>query len=116
LEQFSKNCIFCKIIRHDIHADIVYEDNDFFCIKDINPKAPVHLLIIPKKHIATLNDIDEDDFLVMTGFFKIPKLLAKQFNLAGYRTVINVNPEGGQEVYHLHMHVLGGRQMKGDLG
>ncbi|MBI80053.1 MAG: histidine triad nucleotide-binding protein [Pseudomonadota bacterium] len=110
------DCIFCKIISGDMPTDIIYEDNDFFCFKDIKPKAPTHLLLIPKKHISTLNDIVEEEYPVMGHLFKVAKLLSEKFDLPGYRVIINVNPEGGQEVYHLHMHILGGRQMKSSFG
>ena len=106
------DCLFCKMAAGEIKPDTVYEDNDVLAFRDINPQAPVHLLIIPKTHIATLNDLD--DFALSGKLLQTAILLAKQEGLAeeGYRTVFNCNAEGGQEVFHLHMHILGGRQMK----
>ncbi len=106
------DCLFCKMVAGEIKPDSVYEDNDVLAFRDINPQAPVHLLIIPKTHIATLNDLDD---LALSGkLLQTAILLAKQEGLAeeGYRTVFNCNESGGQEVFHLHMHLLGGRQMK----
>ncbi len=111
-----RDCIFCKIVNGELATDIIYEDNDFCCFKDINPKAPTHLLLIPKKHIPTLNDIAEEEYGVMGHLFMVAQHLSKKFDLPGYRLIVNVNPEGGQEVYHLHMHILGGRQMKSIFG
>ncbi len=106
------DCLFCKMAAGEIKPDTVYEDNDVLAFRDINPQAPVHLLIIPKTHIATLNDLD--DFALSGKLLQTAILLAKQEGLAeeGYRTVFNCNAKGGQEVFHLHMHILGGRQMK----
>jgi histidine triad (HIT) family protein len=105
------NCLFCKIVAGEIKPDVVYEDSQVLAFRDINPQAPVHILIIPKLHIATLNDLESPELaghLLLTA-----NKLAKQEGLAedGYRTVINCNDNGGQTVFHLHMHILGGRQM-----
>ncbi|HHZ71399.1 MAG TPA: histidine triad nucleotide-binding protein [Methylococcaceae bacterium] len=106
------DCLFCKMVRGEIVPDIVYEDANVLAFNDINPQAPVHILVIPKQHIATLNALSE---LAMAGeLLTRTALIAKQQGLAeeGYRTVINCNDRGGQEVYHLHLHLLGGRQMR----
>lgn len=105
------DCLFCKMIAGEIKPDVVYEDDNVLAFRDINPQAPVHLLIIPKTHIATLNDLD--DTALSGKLLQTAILLAKQEDLAneGYRTVFNCNNNGGQEVFHLHLHLLGGRQM-----
>jgi histidine triad (HIT) family protein len=99
------------MVKGEIKPDIVYQDDSVLAFRDINPQAPVHLLIIPKKHVATLNDLDDSD--LAGKLLKIAVMLAKEEGLAGdgYRTVFNCNKNGGQEVFHLHMHLLGGRQM-----
>ena len=99
------------MVAGDIKPDVVYEDESVLAFRDINPQAPVHLLIIPKQHIKTLNDLDNTELaghLILTA-----AKLAKTEGLAedGYRTLFNCNPKGGQEVYHLHLHLLAGRQM-----
>lgn len=106
------DCLFCKMVAGEIKPDKVYEDNDVLAFRDINPQAPIHLLIIPKTHIATLNDLE--DHALSGKLLQTAILLAKQEGLAeeGYRTVFNCNENGGQEVFHLHMHLLGGRQMQ----
>ena len=105
------DCIFCKMVAGEIKPDVVYEDEQILVFKDIHPQAPVHLLIIPKQHVATLNELD-DPTLASRLLLIVPQL-AKQlgFSEEGYRTVINCNKKGGQEVYHIHLHVLGGRQL-----
>jgi len=104
-------CLFCKMAAGVIKPDVVFEDDTVLAFKDINPQAPVHILIIPKVHIATLNDLD--DTLLAGQLLQTAAKLAKQEGLSedGYRTVFNCNKKGGQEVYHLHLHLLGGRQM-----
>ena len=104
-------CLFCKMVAGVIKPDVVFEDETVLAFRDINPQAPVHILIIPKVHIATLNDLD--DSLLAGQLLQIAVKLAKQEKLSedGYRTVFNCNRKGGQEVYHLHLHLLGGRQM-----
>lgn len=106
--------IFDKIINRDIPADIVFEDDRILAFKDINPQAPVHILIIPKKRITTINEIDESDSDLIGNIIIRAKLIAKEMGLAenGYRLVFNCNDDGGQEVYHIHLHLLGGRKMK----
>ncbi len=106
--------IFSKIIKREIPADIVYEDDDVLAFRDINPQAPTHILIIPKKEIATANDISESDETLLGKMTRIGAKLAHQEGIAesGYRLVMNCNKDGGQEVYHIHLHLLGGRAMK----
>ncbi|MGK0673366.1 MAG: histidine triad nucleotide-binding protein [Halothiobacillaceae bacterium] len=105
--------IFSKIIRKEIPAQIVYEDEEVLAFRDIHPQAPVHILIIPKKPIATLNDLTPEDAPLIGKLYLVAKRLAGEmgFAEAGYRTVFNCNRHGGQEVYHLHLHLLAGRQM-----
>lgn len=107
------DCLFCKISNGTIPAGIVYEDKDIIAFRDINPKAPTHVLIIPRKHIATINDITEQDQHLLGKLIIVAKKIAFEEGLtdAGYRLVYNVNSGGGQEVYHIHLHILGGRQM-----
>jgi histidine triad (HIT) family protein len=107
------DCIFCKIVKQEIPATIVYQDGHVIAFDDLYPKAPIHKLIIPRKHIATLNDIENADTELMGRLFQVAKQLAKELNLdnSGYRTVMNCNSGGGQEVFHIHLHLLGGRQM-----
>ena len=104
-------CLFCKMVAGVIKPDVVFEDETVLAFRDINPQAPVHILIIPKVHIATLNDLD--DSLLAGQLLQTAVKLAKKERLSedGYRTVFNCNRMGGQEVYHLHLHLLGGRQM-----
>ncbi len=104
-------CLFCKIIHKEIPATIVYEDETLLAFKDIHPQAPIHQLIIPKLHIATLNDAS--DALLLGKMMQLASQLAKEQYIAeeGYRVVVNCNASGGQEVFHLHLHLLGSRQM-----
>lgn len=103
--------IFSKIIKRDIPADIVFEDDEIIAINDINPQAPVHILIIPKKEIATLNDLNENDANLIGKIVLVAKNLAKQKGIAedGYRLLVNCNKNAGQTVFHIHFHLLGGR-------
>lgn len=109
----TKDTIFGKIIRREIRADIVYEDDLALAFKDINPQAPVHILVIPKKPIAKLADAESQDHALMGHLLLTAKRVAEQVGLTnGYRVVINNGDDGGQTVYHLHLHILGGRQME----
>jgi histidine triad (HIT) family protein len=105
--------IFSKIIAREIPAEIVYEDDDVLAFKDVNPQAPVHVLIIPKREIPTLNDLESDDAELIGRLFLAARKVADDMGVAedGYRTVINCNAGAGQSVYHLHIHLLGGRPM-----
>ncbi|MCW8883181.1 MAG: histidine triad nucleotide-binding protein [Sedimenticola sp.] len=106
-------CLFCKMIAGDIPADVVYQDDDVLAFRDINPQAPVHVLIIPKRHISTLNDLASDDAALIGKLSLAAAKIAVQEGIAesGYRTLINTNREGGQVVFHIHMHLMGGRRM-----
>ncbi len=110
----SDDTIFAKIARGEIPADIVYEDEHLVAFRDLNPQAPTHVLVIPRKPIATLNDAaSEDAELIGRLFLAAAKVAAQEgFAEAGYRTVINCNADGGQTVYHLHVHLLGGRPLQ----
>ena len=105
--------IFSKIINKEIDTDIVHEDDISIAFKDINSKAPIHLLIIPKKVIPTLNDLSEEDSIIVGKMVSLAKDLAKKLNIdkTGYRTIFNCNDDGGQTVYHIHLHLIGGRKM-----
>lgn len=107
-------CIFCKIANGELPATKVYEDELALAFRDLHPQAPTHILIIPRKHIATLNDLEAEDAELMGRIFLVAKQLAVTEGLAeaGYRTVFNCNEAGGQAVYHIHLHLLGGRQMQ----
>jgi histidine triad (HIT) family protein len=110
------DCLFCKIVANEIPAERLYEDDTLLAFKDISPQAPFHCLIIPKTHIATLNEFDEADIELVGRLMLAAKSLAAAHGLPGYRVAMNVNKEGGQAVFHAHLHVLGGRQMKAQLG
>jgi histidine triad (HIT) family protein len=106
-------CLFCKIVDGKIPAALQYQDDQVIAFKDINPQAPVHTIIIPKKHINTLNDIAAADLPLVSHMIKTATELAKTFELHdnGYRLVFNCNADGGQSVFHIHLHLVGGRQM-----
>jgi histidine triad (HIT) family protein len=112
------DCIFCKIIAGQILSDVIYTDDKVVAFRDINPMAPVHLLIIPREHILSLNDVTEQQTTLVGHMVQVAKQLAKQQGIAtkGYRVVINTGSQGGQVVQHLHMHLLGGRELTGGLG
>lgn len=105
--------LFLKIINREIPADIVYETEQILAFRDINPQAPVHILIIPKEHIRTMNDMDPEHTEMAGKLFLVAAELARKEGIAeeGYRVVMNCNRAGGQAVYHIHLHLLGGRQM-----
>ena len=107
------DCLFCRMVKGEIKPDVVYEDEDVLAFRDLNPQAPLHVLVIPKLHLATLNDLDETHATLMGKLFLAARKVAEQEGLAerGYRTVINCNAEAGQSVYHVHLHVLAGRAM-----
>ena len=106
--------IFSKIINKEIHADILFENDKILAFRDIIPQAPVHFLVIPKKEIRTINDINEEDKSLIGELFMVAKEIAKKEGISekGYRTIFNCNEHGGQTVYHIHLHVLGGRQLE----
>lgn len=105
--------IFSKIINKEIPAEIIYEDDELLAFNDINPQAPVHILIIPKKEIKTLNDIQIEDKDILGKMILLARDLAKKYNIdeSGYRTVFNCNDDGGQTVFHIHLHLIGGRSL-----
>ena len=105
--------IFDKIISKEISSEILYEDDSYLAFKDINPQAPVHILIIPKKRIPTTNDLNKDDTKIIGEMVLIAKDIAKSLSIDkdGYRLVFNCNGHGGQSVYHIHLHLLGGRPL-----
>lgn len=108
-----KDCIFCKIASSEIPGDIVYQDDRVIAINDIDPKAPIHILIMPKDHIPSLNDLGENEDDLIGHIFKVAAALAntKGISEKGYRVVNNCGAEGGQTVDHIHFHLLGGRNM-----
>lgn len=107
------DCIFCKIINKEIPSTIVYEDDEILAFRDINPVSPVHILVIPKKHISSLIDLKEDDELVVGKIYTVINKIAKQEGIKdkGFRVVVNCGEDGGQEVKHLHFHILGGKKL-----
>ena len=109
----NSNCLFCKILNDEIPADIVYESDTAIAFRDINPQAPTHVLIIPRKHIATINDIaDEDQALVGSLYSAAREIAAAEgFAEEGYRAVMNCNEGAGQAVFHIHLHLLAGRAL-----
>ena len=106
-------CLFCRIINREIHASIVYEDEHIVAFNDINPQTPTHVLVVPRRHIASLNDLTADDDQLTGEMIRRAAALAKQRGISngGYRTVFNTNADAGQTVFHIHLHLLGGRQM-----
>ncbi len=107
------NCLFCNIIAGDIPASKVYEDDKILAFRDINPKAEVHILVIPKKHIISLADLDEQDDAISAYLLGKLADIAREQGLQGFRTIFNTGKEGGQEVFHLHAHILGGASLAG---
>lgn len=113
------DCLFCKIVAGEIPADTVYEDEQVIVFKDINPKASVHLLIVPREHVASLNELGLDKLdgqhnaLIVHMMHLLPKLAKEQGLDAGYRSIINTGKGGGQVVFHLHIHLMGGSQLPG---
>ncbi len=107
------NCLFCKIANKEIPTEIVYENNFVIAFNDINPKSPIHILIVPKKHIATIDDVTETDKNLIDELILAAKTIACEKNISntGYRLVFNVKNHGGQEVDHIHLHLLGGTKL-----
>lgn len=108
------DCLFCKMVAGEIKPDTVYEDDDVLAFRDLNPQAPTHVLVIPKIHISTINDLQPDQAALIGKLFLAAQKVAKDEGIAerGYRTVMNCNREAGQSVFHIHLHVLGGRAMQ----
>ncbi|HBG32099.1 histidine triad nucleotide-binding protein [Candidatus Macondimonas diazotrophica] len=107
------DCIFCRIVKGELPAQIVYETESVIAFRDLHAQAPTHVLVIPRRHIATLNDLMPEDASLMGEMVLAAQAVAHQEGIAdqGYRTIMNCNLAGGQTVYHIHLHVLGGRQM-----
>lgn len=107
------DCLFCKIINKDIPASVVYEDDEVLGFNDINPQAPHHVLFIPKRHISTLNDLQDSDAALVGKLYLAARALTAKLGVAedGYRTVMNCNRNAGQTVFHIHLHMLAGRAM-----
>ncbi|MHA7840411.1 MAG: histidine triad nucleotide-binding protein [Gammaproteobacteria bacterium] len=108
------DCLFCNIVTKEIPATITYEDEQVLAFEDINPQAPIHHLIIPRKHIATINDLANEDYSLVGHLYKAAKQIAHQLHIQqiGYRTVMNCNKGAGQEIFHIHLHLLGGRNLQ----
>jgi histidine triad (HIT) family protein len=114
----NDDCLFCKIVAGEVSSEKVYEDQRVTAFRDINPVAPTHILIVPNKHIASVNELTADDEALVGHLFTTAKELAQQEGIAesGYRLIINTGPDGGQEVYHLHLHLIGGHKMRHPMG
>ncbi len=110
----SSECIFCKIANKEIPSNLIYEDENVVAFNDLNPQAPVHFLVIPKKHYASLNEIDTNETFAQI-FSAIPKI-TKKLNIKEYRTVINTGESAGQTVFHIHVHVMAGRNFTWPAG
>ena len=106
------DCLFCRILKGEIPASIIYEDDRIVAFNDINPQAPLHALVVPRRHIASLNDLTPEDDALVGEMIRRAAALAKERGYAarGFRTVFNTNAEAGQTVFHIHLHVLGGRR------
>jgi histidine triad (HIT) family protein len=109
------SCIFCKIAARQLPGDIVFEDDEMIAFNDIGPQAPVHVLIIPKRHVSTVNELTDEDAALIGRLTLRARAIAAARGVAesGYRLILNCNAEGGQTVYHVHLHLLGGRQLRG---
>ena len=110
----SLDCLFCKIVNREIPSEFLYEDDACVVFKDINPAAPVHLLLVPKKHIRSINDLTAEDRDILSGLFMVAKDMAREqgVNESGYKLLFNVEKGGGQEIFHLHLHLIGGWEKK----
>ena len=107
------DCLFCKIVNGEIPSTKVYEDETVYAFKDINPVAPVHVLIIPKQHLSSINDVNAENSAVIAHIYEVAAKLAKEFGISenGYRMVSNCGADAGQTVFHLHFHLLGGKKL-----
>ena len=110
----SEDCLFCKIVNREIPSEFLYEDDDLVVFRDINPHAPVHLLLVPKRHIRSVNDLETSDGPVIARLFDVAKDMAKKENVneSGYKLLFNVEKGGGQVIFHLHLHLIGGWEKK----
>lgn len=111
------DCLFCKIIRKEIPAEVVYEDDEVLAFKDIHPLAPVHILIIPKRHIASINDVVNEDAALLGAMIVTAKEIARDLQIAenGYKLLFRTGSDGGQEVPHIHLHLIGGAKLWEDI-
>ena len=107
------DCLFCKIVKGEIPSEKVYEDNEVLCFKDINPAAPIHILVIPKKHITNLLEVKPEDSKLISKIYEVINKLAKDLNIEknGFRVIVNCGKDAGQEVMHLHFHLLAGKKL-----
>ncbi|NLG63590.1 MAG: histidine triad nucleotide-binding protein [Candidatus Cloacimonetes bacterium] len=107
----QQDCLFCRIVRREIPSQIVHETDELLAFRDIDPKAPLHVLIVPKRHISTVNDVEPSDAALLGQLFVAARTIAAEQGVAedGYRLVVNTNAGAGQTVFHIHMHLLGGR-------
>jgi histidine triad (HIT) family protein len=106
-------CVFCQLTSGELPADKVFEDDEILAFRDLYPKAQVHLLVIPKRHVATLNDCSDEDSALLGRLMLVARQLAREHSLSGYRVIMNVNREGGQVIFHVHLHLLGGPDLPG---
>ena len=111
------DCIFCKIINKEIPSKIVYEDDEVLAFEDIAPQAPVHIVVIPKKHIAKITEIEKEDETLIGKIYSVINKIAREKQIAedGFRVIINCGENGGQEVKHIHFHLLGGKKLSGKI-
>jgi len=114
----AKECVFCRIVSGELPGEVVYQDESFLAFRDVSPQAPTHVLIVPKEHITSLADLTDEQEELAERLVTLARHVAQGEGIAkdGYRLVINCGPEGGQEVPHLHLHLLGGRRLSGRLG
>lgn len=108
------SCVFCKIIKNELAADIIYQDTSIIALHDLNPQAPIHILIIPRQHITNLNEIQPQYCVLLGNMMLIAQNLAQDFGIAdsGYRLILNTNELAGQTIFHLHLHLIGGRELQ----
>ncbi|MCK5696329.1 MAG: histidine triad nucleotide-binding protein [Desulfobacula sp.] len=106
----SSDCLFCKIVNREVPTRFLYEDDDYVVFRDIKPAAPVHLLLVPKRHIRSINDLQKEDETIFSGLFMLAKDMAKEqgVNASGYKLLFNVEKGGGQVIFHIHLHLIGG--------
>ena len=116
--KLSDSCLFCKIISNEARADIVHRDEQVTAFRDIHPVAPTHILIVPNKHIESTNVLEPEDEQLVGHLFSIARQLANEAGISqsGYRLIINTGPDGGQAIYHLHLHLIGGQRMRHPVG
>ena len=105
------DCVFCRIVAREVESDVLYEDDELIAFRDLYPKAPVHGLVIPKRHVATLDDFEDGDSALLGRLMLVAKRIAADHGLEGYRVVMNVNEMGGQVIFHAHLHIMGGRRL-----